>query len=112
MKEVLFNPDNLTKEDIEEVVVRTKAIIVNSNNEILLGYCHKTYQFPGGHLEENESLNSGLIREVKEETGITLTGKLEPFFAIKYFLKDYPVLGNNRSIEIYYFLINIILFYR
>ena len=29
----------------------------------------------------------------------------EPYFGIKHYLKDYPVIGNNRSVEIYYFLI-------
>lgn len=28
--------------------------------------------FPGGHVEPNESLNSAMIREIKEETGLTI----------------------------------------
>ncbi|MDE5539624.1 MAG: NUDIX hydrolase, partial [Bacilli bacterium] len=75
------------------------------NKEILLVESFGTIQFPGGHIEENESLNDALIREVKEETGMTLTGQFEPFYAIKYYLKDFPVIGNNRSIEIYYYYI-------
>ena len=37
--------------------------------------------------------------------GIVLEGDYEPFFAIKYYMKDYPVIGNNRSLEIYYFYV-------
>ncbi len=48
MKEVLYNYNNLTLEDIDETVTRTKGLIINSNNEITLGYSNKTYQFPGG----------------------------------------------------------------
>ena len=44
--------------------------MINSKDEILMGYCHNTYQFPGGHLDENETLEECLIREVKEEMGI------------------------------------------
>ena len=38
----------------------------------MLGFCHNTYQFSGGHLEENETLLDCLKREIKEETGIEL----------------------------------------
>ena len=55
MKESIYNYDNLKLEDVDEVIVRTKALLINSSNEILLGYSHHTYQFPGGHLEEGES---------------------------------------------------------
>ena len=38
MKEIIHNRDNLTKKDITEIVVRTKALIINNGN-ILLGNC-------------------------------------------------------------------------
>jgi hypothetical protein len=56
MKEIIYSVDNLCFEDNDEEVVRTKALIINSNNEVILGYSHKTYQFPGGHLEDDETL--------------------------------------------------------
>ena len=33
----------------------------------MLGEAFGTIQFPGGHLEENETLNDGLKREMLEE---------------------------------------------
>ena len=105
MKIKYFNNDNIKEEEINDKVIRVKALLINSKKEILLAEAFTTIQFPGGHLEDGESLNDGLIREVKEETGIVLKGVYEPFFAIKHFIKDFPVAGNNRSIEIYYFLI-------
>ena len=56
MKEVLYNYDNLAIDEIDEVVIRTKALIINDNDEITLGYSNGTYQFPGGHLESGEEL--------------------------------------------------------
>ena len=56
MKEIVTNKYNLTEEDMTEVVKRVKILLVNSNDEILLGYSHHNYQFPGGHVEENEEL--------------------------------------------------------
>ncbi len=106
MKEILHNSDNLTEKEITEKVIRTKALLVNSNNEVLLGYCEKQYQFPGGHLEKGETLLECLKREVKEETGINIdTTGLSPIYVIKYYNKDYPDIGKNRSSEIYFYVI-------
>ena len=106
MKEIVFNHDKLSDSDIDEVVIRTKALIINDKDEITLGYSHKTYQFPGGHLEKNESLDECLIREVKEESGIELREiKEEPFVKVVYYTKNYRDSGKNRKNEIYYYII-------
>lgn len=107
MKEMFYNDDKLLDSDIDETVVRVKAIIINRNNDILMGYCDGTYQFPGGHLEDGESLIEGLRREISEETGICLDKKeiLNPFMMIRYYTKNYRNKGINRENKIYYYLI-------
>ena len=106
MRKILYNPDNLTRDDIDEVVIRVKALIINSKNEITLGYAHKTYQFPGGHLEDGESLEEGLIREIKEETGIELKERnFIPFQKMTYYTKNYRGTNKNRENDIYYYII-------
>lgn len=105
MKEKVYNYDNLRDNAINDRVIRVKGVIANSKNEILLAEFLGTMQFPGGHLEGKETLNEALKREIKEETGLVINSDYEPFYAIKYYLKDFPVIGNNRSIEIYYFYI-------
>jgi 8-oxo-dGTP pyrophosphatase MutT (NUDIX family) len=106
MKEIFYNYDNLTKEEIDETVIRTKGLIINSNNEIILGYSHKTYQFPGGHLEEGESLEECLLREIKEETGIELKNvTMKPFMLIRHYSRNYRETGKNRQNIIYYFVV-------
>ena len=106
MKEILYNPDNLSSKDIDEVIIRTKGLIINSNDEITLGYAHKTYQFPGGHLEEGEKLEDCLLREIKEETGIEIKDAvIEPFIKTTYYTKNYHGSGQNRiSNVLYYYL--------
>ena len=54
MKEIIRNESNLKEIDVTEVVKRVKLLIINSNNEILLGYSHSDYQFPGGHVEKSK----------------------------------------------------------
>ena len=106
MKEVLYNYDNLTIDDIDEVIVRTKGLIINDNDEITLGYSNGTYQFPGGHLEENEEQNDGLLREIKDETGIEIKdAKMRPFEKITHYTKNYHNSGLNRKNEIYYYIV-------
>ncbi|MDD3341613.1 MAG: NUDIX hydrolase [Bacilli bacterium] len=95
MKEILYNYDNLNIEDINKEVKRAKAVIINEKEEILLGYGHKDYQIIGGHVEEGETVEECLIREVQEEAGIELSieGR-KPFICIKYMCKDYPKNGD------------------
>ena len=106
MKETIYNYDYLTNEDITETVIRTKALIINGDN-ILIGNENGLFQFPGGHLEENESFNDCLKREVLEETGISIDdSEIErPFMKVTFMNKDWPEQGKNRKAEIYYYII-------
>lgn len=104
MKQLITNKYNLTDSDMTEVVKRVKVLLVNSNNDVLLGYSHNNYQFPGGHVEENETLVQAVNREVLEETGIELNiTNIEPFACAIGYYKDWPAGGKNRKIEIYYY---------
>ncbi len=104
MKRIIYNENNLSDNDINNVVYRAKALIINSNDEILFGYENNNYQFVGGHLEEGESLDECLVREIKEETGIDIPIlKRDPFISIIYYNKDYPEVGiNSKYIANYY----------
>lgn len=54
------------------------------------------YAFPGGHIEEGESLAESVIREVYEETGLTITNpKLVA-------VKDWPLDDGGRYIVFCY----------
>lgn len=104
MKQIITNKYNLKDSDMTEIVKRVKILIINSKNEILLAYSHNDYQFPGGHVEENETLIQAINREVLEETGIELNIiNIEPFACATGYYKDWPVEGKNRKVEIYYY---------
>lgn len=106
MKEIIYNYDYLLDEDITEVVVRAKALIINDGN-IILGNENNIYQFPGGHLEDGETFEKCLQREVLEETGIIIDNKeiKRPFMKVTYMSKDWPEVEKNRKAEIYYYII-------
>ncbi len=107
MIEILKNNADIKDSEVTETIVRVKALIINSENKILLGHSYCEYQFPGGHVLGDETLLEALKRELKEETGLDydVTG-LEPFVHLTSYLKDYPKNGENTKHEIYYFIIN------
>ena len=72
MKEIIDNKYNIFENEVTEIVKRVKVLLINSNNELLLAYSNNCYQFPGGHVEDGESLLNAVYREIKEETGIVL----------------------------------------
>lgn len=104
METIITNNYNLKEEDMTETVKRVKVLLVNSNDDILLGYSNHEYQFPGGHVEEGEELEQTVFREIEEETGIKLDiTNIEPFACAVGYYKDWPKEGHNRKIEIYYY---------
>ena len=106
MKEIIYNEDNLKDSDINNVVERAKAIIVNSKDEILLGYGNNNYQIIGGHKEKGETYKDCLIREIKEETGIIIDDFDEKLvLTIKYYCKNYPSKNLNTLFNANYYVI-------
>ena len=102
MKELVINDDNLTEEDIESKVIRVKALILNSSGNILLAYNNNTYQFPGGHVDENESIDECMKREIREEVGIDVEVG-EPFLSIETYDNNYFGTGKKVLNTIYYY---------
>jgi|TARA_Y100001963_G_scaffold71895_1_gene99940 8-oxo-dGTP diphosphatase len=63
----------------------SKAVIIKEDGALLLlrsaeeKFPHK-WDLPGGHIHVGEDPKDGLIREVKEETGVTLTEPIEKLY--------------------------------
>jgi len=105
MKKVLID-NEIKKDDITDYATRVKVLIINSKNEIVIGYSYNTYQFVGGHVEENESLVETINREIEEETGAILDLKsIEPFFIREEYYKDWPSVNRNKSCLNYYYIL-------
>lgn len=105
MQEIFYNDSNLTKEEIDKTIIRVKAVIINDKEEILLASSWNTYQFPGGHLENNETIENALKREIFEETGIIIKNINKPFLLIRSYHKNYRTTNENRENLIYYYQI-------
>lgn len=64
------------------MITAAKALLFNENNQILVlrrSVTHPRYakhlDFPGGLVEQNEEPLSGVVREIFEETGLTVDSK-------------------------------------
>lgn len=55
MRRILLNDDNLKEEELDFEVIRVKGLIINSAGDILIAHNNGTYQFPGGHKEDDET---------------------------------------------------------
>lgn len=59
----------------EKVELTTLCLVYNQNKILLQNRVKKDwkgYALPGGHVERGESIVSSVIREIKEETGLTI----------------------------------------
>ena len=103
MKKIVINDNNLNNDSMEMEVVRVKGLIINSKGKILLAHNNNTYQFPGGHREDDESNEECIVREIKEETGISLEIPESPFLCIETYDNNYFDTGKKVLNRIYYY---------
>jgi ADP-ribose pyrophosphatase YjhB (NUDIX family) len=81
--------------------VSTRTVIFNQNNEILVEHSlrlHEDYYYlPGGGVLFHEKIEDGLVREVKEETGLEV--KAERLLWVRDFVDGFPDL---HGIELFF----------
>lgn len=109
MKEVTFNKQNLSDEDIQIFEKKVKVIIKNSKNKILVCKRNGVIHFIGGKVEKDETYQEAATREIAEETGIDISvsnSYLEPFFLMKQYQQNYYNSGKNCLLSITYLLCN------
>ncbi len=106
MVEKIYNEDNLKEEDINNYIDRAKMIVENDKEELLFASTNNNYYLIGGHVDPGETFDECIVREIKEESGVTIPfEKRTPYFSVKYYCKDYPEKGlNTRYISNYYFI--------
>lgn len=111
MEKIIFNEENLTSDEINDSVMKSRAIMVNDTGEILLCKYADMYFLPGGKIDDEGSICSGLEVEIKEETGINIDlSNGQPFLLVQQYVSDYPKRDNqgfsNRLSETFYFIIH------
>lgn len=106
VNQVIHNEDNLTLNDANRVTRRAKLIVENNSDEILICHMGVKYFLIGGHIDNDESDEQCLTREVAEESGITLNfSNILPIASSNYINKDYPKNGDITYTNTNYYAI-------
>ncbi|WP_162902201.1 8-oxo-dGTP diphosphatase MutT [Facilibium subflavum] len=89
---------------MNDITVAIGVILNKEKNGVYITKRHKDkhlgdlWEFPGGKVEANESINAALVRELYEEVGIHV--KASTFFQKIYF--TYP----DKSVALYFYIID------
>ncbi len=90
------------------------AIVYHHNEYLLLKYGLGHWEFVKGHIEEGETEEETIIRELKEETGITNAHIVKRFkedyeYSFKFkgqiihkFVRCYLIESNNKDVKLSY----------
>lgn len=75
--------------------VAAKAIVVNERGDVLVikrsptsHFCPGDWDLPGGKMDDRERLVDTLVREVREETGLTVRADDARPFHVSHFVKE------------------------
>lgn len=84
----------------EKVILTNMCMVYDGNGNILVqdrvDRRWPGVTFPGGHIEPGESFTLSVIREVKEETGLTVSSP------VLCGIKQWPIDKNERYIVLFY----------
>ena len=95
MESIIINDDELKDQDIKMISNKVRGILVE-NNKLLVANYGGVYLLPGGTIEYGESRERAIIRELKEETGVSYRGiDLKNILSLIYYQKDYPIKRNK-----------------
>ncbi|MBR2713095.1 MAG: NUDIX hydrolase [Bacilli bacterium] len=107
MKEIVINKTRLKEEELTEVLEKSRIVLRNDNDEIVMTRFGRVYFLPGGKIEPGEKPVDTIKREVMEETNINiLLDDIEPFAVVYNYLRDYEIDDGstvNRLVKTYYF---------
>ena len=107
MNEVVLNYHNLKEGQIDRRLRKARALLIK-DNKILVSHYGGTILLPGGSMEFGEFPEEAVIRELKEETGITYDYyDLDPLYELKYYQKNYRLRVGctvNRVVKTYYYV--------
>lgn len=91
MKQISFNETKLTDEDIDKVVRKVRALVINNKTgKALLVHYAGLYMLPGGSIDEGETEIEALRRELLEEAGIGVEDEqVTPYLLINSYDRNY-----------------------
>ena len=111
MKQIDFNETKLTDTEIDKVVRKVRALVINNKTkQMLLVHYAGLYMLPGGSIDNGETEVEALRRELLEEAGIEVEShQTVPYLLINSYDRNYfdRKSGNiNRLTQTTFFVVS------
>lgn len=108
MKIITINNNNQAKEEFQKKQIKSRALLTNTKGEILIAKYGDVFLLPGGGVEDRETPEITICRELREEIGVKFERcQLQPFAKTIYFQQGYPNrdgLSEDRILVTYYYI--------
>lgn len=105
---IIINDSDLNYNEIDENSYKARALLIDSNNSVLIARYGDVILLPGGSIDDGESPRDTIKRELFEEVGQSyLDFELEFMCSLDFFQKDYPKregVLKNRFVQTYYYV--------
>ena len=91
--------DNFLMKRVQKCIITNICLVYKDDQILVIDRKKKDWPgltFPGGHVEKEENFNDSVIREVKEETGLTIR---KPFLCG---IEEFKTKDEDRYIMLYY----------
>lgn len=82
---------------MDRLCISSRAVIIEQNRLLLVSNDGKIWVTPGGHIEKNETLHAGLLREMYEETGLTI--EVRELISVSEF---FDLRENSHKVEFHF----------
>ena len=83
-----------TIEVVASIIVENDKILCVQRGENKKDYIAYKYEFPGGKVEENETKEAALIREIQEELNVKIN-ILQDFLTVDYTYPDFRLIMHS-----------------
>ncbi|MFA5603360.1 MAG: NUDIX domain-containing protein [Bacilli bacterium] len=107
MLKIKMGATELEEKDITDFTKKSRALLINRENKVLVANSGGVYLLPGGGCELNENSDDTVVRELKEETGLDYKKiDLTKLVTIDHYQKNYPKKDGtitNRLMSTTYF---------
>jgi 8-oxo-dGTP diphosphatase len=85
-------------EVVAAIIIKNNKILCLQRGESKLEYISKKWEFPGGKIEENESFEDALMREIQEELRLKI--KVEKLFlTVEHSYQDFHLTMHSYLCE-------------
>ncbi len=104
---MIINPSNINPKELNSYLHKVRVVLFNPQNELFITDMNGSYNLPGGTVEKEENPKVALIRELKEELGLSILKEDLIFVDTFHFYhpnfpeKDGTIVNRENEIDLF-----------